>query len=276
MNQLNFIIGAKKILSVNSLYSSKIIYTAGHPISTIYKTGEAKKVEEYIKEQVRLLDVPNNYKWINKNTLFKLTLTVVFRNGLLMRDLDNTQKLLIDGIFRALGLNDSHIVEIRANKCICPEISEEKICVSLEEVTNVGKLKFNYIPSPEVIWCSKIIDNANEVLKDFKELPKRKTKGVIYKTDDKLQANTLIYILDPEHTRLNYNTFGNIRDDLMYVSQEIKLAFILVTGEEYDWGSSVWKDIKKFENIVEEYSRNYSGIKFYYIPSKYNLETIIK
>ena len=71
-NQLNFIIGARKILSVNALYSSKIIYNAGRPISTIYKTGEAKKVEGYIKEQVRLLDVPKNYPWINKNTLFKI------------------------------------------------------------------------------------------------------------------------------------------------------------------------------------------------------------
>ena len=265
-NQLNFIIGARKILSVNALYSSKIIYNAGRPISTIYKTGEAKKVEGYIKEQVRLLDVPKNYPWINKNTLFKLTLTVVFRNGLLMRDLDNTQKLLIDGIFRALGLNDSHIVEICANKCVCPDISEEKICVSLEEVNNLNKLKFNYIPSPEVIWCKEELD--------YKELSKRKTKGSIYKTSEKELANTLIYILDPTKG-ISYNTFGDIREDLMYVSREIKLAYIFILGNENEW-NSIWNDIKEFENIVNEYSKNYSGINLKYIQSIDNIKEIIK
>lgn len=266
-NQLNFIIGAKKILSVNALYSSKIIYKTGRPISTIYKTGEAKKVEEYIKEQVRLLDVPKNYTWINKNTLFKLTLTVVFRNGLLMRDLDNTQKLVIDGIFRALGLNDSHIVEICANKCVCPDISEEKICVSLEEVSNLNKLKFNYIPSPEVVWCVEELD--------YKELPKRKTKGNIYKTTDKERANTLVYILDPTKG-ITYNTFGNIREDLMYVSREIKLAYIFILGEESEWGSNTWTDIKEFVSVVKEYSDNYSGINLMNIKTKTDIYELIK
>lgn len=267
-NQLNFIIGAKKILSVNALYSSKIIYSSRGPISTIYKTGEAKKVEEYIKEQVRLLDVSKNYPWITNKTLFKLTLTVVFRNGLLLRDLDNTQKLVIDGIFRALGLNDSHIVEINANKCLCPDISEEKICVSLEEVSNLNKLKFNYIPSPEVIWCSDILDN-------YKDLPKRKTKGVIYKTNDKTKANTIIYILDPQ-IGISYNTLGNIREDLMYVSREIKLAYVFILGTENDWGEKIWTDLYKFKDIVKEYSDNYSGIKLDYINNKEDIYKLIK
>lgn len=266
-NQLNFILGAKKILSVNSLYSSRIIYNAGKPISTIYKTGEARKVEEYIKEQVRLLNVSKNHAWINKNTLFKLTLTIIFRNGLLMRDLDNTQKLLIDGIFRALGLNDSHIVEINANKCICPDISEEKICVSLEEVTNLSKLKFNYIPSPEVIWCSEELE--------YKDLPKRKTKGVIYKTSEKELANTLIYILDPIK-KISYNTLGDIREDLMYVSREIKLAYIFIIGNENNWETNMWNGIKEFENIINEYSKNYSGIYLKHIQSINNIKEIIK
>lgn len=266
-NQLNFIIGAKKILSVNALYSSKIIYKAGRPISTIYKTGEAKRAEEYIKEQVRLLDVPNNYPWINKNTLFKLTITVVFRNGILSRDLDNIFKVNLDGIFRALELNDSHIVEICANKCICSDLSEEKICVSLEEVSNLSKLKFNYIPSPEVIWCSEELE--------YKELPKRKTKGTIYKTSDKELANTLVYILDPTKG-ITYNTFGDIREDLMYVSREIKLAYIFILGEEDEWGSNTWIDIKKFISIVKEYSDNYSGIKLMNIKTKTNIYELIK
>lgn len=266
-NQLNFIIGAKKILSVNALYSSKIIYKAGKPISTIYKTGEAKRAEEYIKEQVQLLDIPNNYPWINKNTLFKLTITVVFRSGILSRDLDNIFKINLDGIFRALELNDSHIVEIYANKCICSNLSEEKICVSLEEVDNLNKLKFNYIPSPEVVWCDEELN--------YKELPKRKTKGSIYRTSDKKLANTLVYILDPTEG-ITYNTLGNIREDLMYVSKEIKLAYIFILGEERDWGSNTWIDLKEFISIVKEYSNNYSGIKLMNVKTKTDIYELIK
>ena len=106
-------------------------------------------------------------------------------------------------------------------------------------------------------------------------LMKDLTQGNIYKTSDKELANTLVHILDPTKG-ITYNTFGDIREDLMYVSREIKLAYIFILGEENEWGVDVWKDIKEFENIVEEYSSNYSGINLNYIKSIDNIKEIIK
>ena len=61
----------------------------------------------------------------------------------------------------------------------------------------------------------------------------------------------------------------------MYVSREIKLAYIFIIGCENDWGL-IWKDIKKFENIINEYSSNYSGINLNYIESINRIKEIIK
>jgi len=89
-HEISIILGARKILSVNALYSARLIYTKGRPCATIYKSGEAKRTEDYIKEQVRLLDIPVNYPWVNKDTLFRMNINVIFNSGYLMRDLDNT------------------------------------------------------------------------------------------------------------------------------------------------------------------------------------------
>ena len=57
--------GARKILSVNALYNAKMTWVNGRQVATIYKTGEAKQTEAYIREQVERLDVPVNYPWVN-------------------------------------------------------------------------------------------------------------------------------------------------------------------------------------------------------------------
>lgn len=87
-NRVIMMLSAKKIVSVNALYGAKLSYMGSRPIAQMYKKSDAKKMEEYIKEQVRLLDLPNNHTWINKKTLFKLNFTVIFKNGFLLRDLD--------------------------------------------------------------------------------------------------------------------------------------------------------------------------------------------
>lgn len=265
-HKINFVIGARKILSVNSLYASTTLLKYGKYVSTIYKSKEAKNAETYIKDQVNLLNIPENYPWVNQDTLFKLTVCVIFKSGILSRDLDNCLKLIQDGIFRALGINDSHVIEIQANKCFCSDLSEEKICISLEEISNINKLRFDYIPKPEIVWCE-------ETLNKYKDFGKRKTRGVIYKTSIKEQANSYVYILDPN--KMTYNTFGNIREDLDYVSREIKLAYIFVLGTEQDWGN-IWKDLEEFKNIVNEYSSNYSGIKLQCINSRDEIYDLIK
>ena len=89
-NRINFVLSAAKILSVNAIYQAKMTWVNGKQVPTIYKTKEAKVTEAFIREQVEKLNVPVNYPWVTKNTLFKMTLKVVFRSGFLLKDLDNT------------------------------------------------------------------------------------------------------------------------------------------------------------------------------------------
>lgn len=90
-NSLQFVLSAKKIISVNALYGAKLTYSGTRPVATLYKKSEAKKMENYIKEQVKALDIPKNHPWVNKDTKFKFTFTVIFKNGYFMRDLKNIE-----------------------------------------------------------------------------------------------------------------------------------------------------------------------------------------
>lgn len=187
-NKLSFILGAKKIISVNALYKSRITYVGGRQVATIYKSREAKMTETYIREQVESLGIEKNYPWITKDTLFRMTIKVVFKTGIFMRDLDNTIKLLQDGIFRALGINDSHVVSIIADKVLLPEIGEEKIFVCLEECDKSG-IRYDYIPRPLVIWSEDLL-----LTSELPKLPEqRRQKSKQYWTDQETEADTFIY-----------------------------------------------------------------------------------
>ena len=48
----------------------------------------AKKMEKYIQEQVKALEISKNHPWITKDTKFKFTFTVIFKSGYFMRDLE--------------------------------------------------------------------------------------------------------------------------------------------------------------------------------------------
>ena len=90
MNRINFILSAQKVMSVNAIYKAKVTYVGGRQVGTIYKSREAKMTEAYIKEQVDSLNIPINYPWVTKDTLFRMTMRIVFKSGILSRDLDNT------------------------------------------------------------------------------------------------------------------------------------------------------------------------------------------
>lgn len=42
-NSIQFVLSAKKIISVNALYGAKLTYSGARPIATLYKKAEAKK-----------------------------------------------------------------------------------------------------------------------------------------------------------------------------------------------------------------------------------------
>ena len=89
----------------------------------------------------------------NKDSIFDLHIQLIFKQSFFRRDTDNTIKLLQDTIFRYLGLNDSRVISIYATKSIFPNISEEKICVSLSESTSEIRFdKLEELPIPERIF----------------------------------------------------------------------------------------------------------------------------
>jgi Holliday junction resolvase RusA-like endonuclease len=267
-HEINLIIGASKILSVNALYSSKLVYKMGKPISTIYKSGEAKRAEKYIKDQVRALNIPVNFPWVNDKTLFSYSINVIFRSGFLLRDLDNTLKLVQDGIFRALDLNDSHVVRIYAQKSYCPGINEEKICISLKEFNNEKELCTSYIPHPEIIWT----DFVDKDKLGIKELKQKKYKNTLYLTNDKNIADTKLFIISPE-TDIDYNTFGNIIEETSNnIFQSSGLVYIAILGNSETWHEDKWQGISEFSKKIEKINKeSYSGIRLKFVQ---NLEEV--
>jgi len=256
-NKLNIILSASRILSVNSVYNSRLIYVNGKAKSTIYKTAEAKNVENYIKDQIKVLDVPNNYSWINEDTLFKMTIQVVFKSGYFRRDLDNTLKLVQDGIFGGLGLNDSHVVDIVASKKLFPDISEEKIFVCLEEVSKDG-LRYDILQSPNIIWSNKLDDIS--LGNNLKKLPKRgKKSDILYYTEEKDRADTKLFIVEPDSVNLNttMNIFSEMTD---FILESRNFTYVAIIGKESDWGDK-WKDICEFFEFIKTiHSDVYSGV----------------
>ena len=254
MNKINFALGAKKILSVNSLYKAGIYYAGGREVAKIYKSKEAKMTESYIKEQVELLNVPVNFPWVNKDTLFRMTIKVIFKTGFLLRDLDNTLKLVQDGIFRALDINDSHVVSIIADKVLLPNIGEEKILVCLEECDKTG-VRFDYIPRPQVIW-------SEDIILDLPKVPeKRLIHGKLYSTDQISRADTFLYLITPD-------TLTFVKP-MKIITKAIECTlgssgFVLIIVESGNWNP----DLEEFKNLINEQQKAYSGIKMITLEEK--------
>lgn len=248
-NSLQFVLSAKKIISVNALYGAKLTYSGARPIASMYKKAEAKMMEKYIQEQVKNLDLPNNYPWVTKDTKFKFTFTVIFKSGYFMRDLDNCCKNLIDGIFRALGYNDSHICEIHCYKTLCPEIPEEKICIEMSEFT--GESRFDKVtenqPIPENIYLG-ISDPTclEEILSELK------TRG-INSCSDKENCDCELYLLTPGMKDLY------IIAEIMNAAYEAAIGgygalLFGVLGNEEAWEKDLWNSIQKTITMVKEIS----------------------
>ena len=248
MNRINFILSTQKVISVNAIYKARVTYVGGRQVATIYKSREAKMTEAYIKEQVDSLNIPVNYPWVTKNTLFKLTIRVVFKSGIGLRDLDNVLKLLIDGIFRALDINDSHVVSIVADKVLLPDAKDEKIFVCLEECSKEG-IRFDYIPHPSKIWCEDIVFS----LPDLPE--KRVIKNKIYKTLDPERADTFVYIIRPDN--LGYFKSASIMLRVLDCVVNSSGFIYIAIQNSPSWTS----ELVSFKNLISEQQKEYSGIK---------------
>lgn len=277
-NLIQFVLSASKILSVNSLYNAKIIENGRKSFATIYKSGQAKKTEAYIKDQVLAMgELPS---WIGKNTKFDMVITVVFRSGILRRDLDNTIKLIQDGIFRALDINDSHVMSIKAYKTLCPNIPEEKICIQLSE--SVEEPRFDRLtedlPRPERIY----LGGTNE--ESWKELliPKLSKMGIesfdSFKYPDsceeekEFKCDSELYILTPKMGKEGLYQIAEI----MLSACESSLGhygsvFVGILGSEEEWGKDTWKSLTLISNLINQLSSGSPRIKASFIDSSLDI-----
>lgn len=265
-NSVRFILSASKILSVNSLYSAKLVYkTPRRPIAAIYKSGEAKKTEEYIKEQVRALDIENNYSWINKKTNFIFYIKVLFKSGLLLRDLDNTLKLVQDAIFRALEINDSHVLEIHASKSLCPELDEEKILVELSEYA--GEPRFDVLkedkPVPSMIFLGGTCAGDDWRKKLIPELEKKEFEYfnpvVSDWTPDCIETENLmkneycdshLYILTPAMKGV-YSVAEIINSAWEVKEHNFGSCIVGVIGTKEEWGEEQWRSLEATLGMIK-------------------------
>lgn len=253
-HKINIILNAKKIMSVNALYGAKLTYIKGRPTAQIYKKSEAKQMEHYISEQIKLLNIPVNYPWVTENTKFKLTFTVIFNTGFYLRDLDNCCKNLVDGIFRALGINDSHVIKLVAEKKYLPGISDEKILVCLQEVSD-DDIRLDKFFKPHIIWC-----NNSSVTLGLPEAKKQPKKDKLYITSEKSKADTKLFIIQPGD--YNYATGMNIAFEIDENILETKgFSYIAILNSK-DWSEVELRGIEELEKTINEISKNvYSGIK---------------
>lgn len=276
---LQFILSASKILSVNSLYNAKIVGNGSKSFATIYKSGQAKKTEAYIKDQVKALgELPS---WIGKNTKFDMVITVIFKSGLLRRDLDNTIKLIQDGIFRALDINDSHVMSIKAYKTLCPDIPEEKVCIQLSEA--VGEPRFDKLteelPCPsriflggtcaETTWRETLMPELDKLgISYFNPVVENWTPECvdIENQEKETKCDCELYILTPQMKGV-YSVAELV--SAAYESSVGHYGSVLVgiLGTEEEWGKERWRSLEATINLVNQISGGSPRVKASFVKS---------
>ena len=240
-NELSFILSTDtKIVSINSLYSVKVVYIAGHPRPQMYKSASAQRFSREVTDQLRALHLgPEYIEWFKNTKAFSMTVNFVLKAGMKRRDVSNMDKLLIDTVTRYihddLGVDtfdDSLFSSVQFFKSELPKSKKEYCIVQIRESTD--NLRFDVVPIPETIWMW----NKNQIL-DIPKIPKRRKKDVRYfeVKEEKSGANTFVYILSPD-------TFSpDIYSDILQELDQIILGstgFLClgILGVESDWGNN--------------------------------------
>ncbi len=259
-HSLQFILSADKVVSVNEMYAARVVYNkTGRPVATIYKTARAKQTEEYLKQQVRALDIEKNATWITPDTCFDVCITIIMKSKFRLARVDtqNLDKQIFDAIFRGLGIvDDSMVISLQMNKTVCEGLKDEKILVRLSETQR--PVMFNYIPRPNIVWCEEEIEG-------LKTLPKRGVKKEeLYYTVDKNLADTKVFLIQPG-MKLNLTTLMKINEETvmptLYSQGFIYIGIIKPTRQEDMWDIETWSDICEFKEMMIKRGQEYSGIK---------------
>ena len=177
----------------------------------------------------------------------------------------NIRKLVQDAIFRALDINDSHVVEIHASKSLCPELDEEKILVELSEY--VGEPKFDVISEPLPIptniflggtcagdsWRDKLIPEIekrgfgyfNPVVKDW--TPECIEKENLMKNEI---CDSHLYVLTPEMKGV-YSIAEIINSAWEVKEHNFGSCIVGILGTKDDWGEAQWRSINATIKLIK-------------------------
>lgn len=239
--ELNILISTDtKIVSINSLYSVKIAYIAGHPRPQMYKSANAQKFAREVTDQLRALKLGQDWKeWFRDTPAFSMTVNFVLKAGIKRRDVSNMDKLLIDTITRYVhddlgveSFDDSLFSSVQFFKSELPKSKKEYCIVQIRESRD--NLRFDMVPIPETVWMW----DKNYKL-DIPPLPKRKKKDTRYfeERENRSGANTFVYILSPSN--FSPDIYSDILQDLdQIILGSTGFLCLGVLGIEEDWGGN--------------------------------------
>lgn len=95
--------------SVNSLYDT-------NKWGAKFMRPEVSNMKWMIKEQVMKSDPVKYCPWIREDIAFVITYNFILNHSFWKRDTDNMIKVMQDGIFECLNVNDSRIIELHGYK----------------------------------------------------------------------------------------------------------------------------------------------------------------
>lgn len=125
----------QRIPSINSTYQARVVRTSGGKyVAQVYTVKEAREFKREILDQLDKIDFEQDAPWIfDKKTKFTLNFRFIIKSGMFRSDTDNRIKICQDCLFKRLGLNDSRVIKVVADKVLLPGAQNERVCFCIEE-----------------------------------------------------------------------------------------------------------------------------------------------
>ena len=271
LRSIDFICSStRKIPSVNATYKSRVVNMHGKHIAQVYVVKETRDWKRDISSQLDLINFEQDAPWIfDKNRRFSLKLLFLIGSALNNSDVDNRIKAVQDCLFKRLGLNDSRVLHVDAEKRLLKGASHEKICFHLEE--NLDDPVFNNLsrlPRPREIflggtcagedWRPDVIkwlgenhrkyDYYNPVVPDW--TPDCIEKENIYKKE---KMDCFLAIITPSIKGVY--SIAEIIDEIYQVRESgFGSVIIGILGTKEEYGEAMWKSIQATKDMINNIS----------------------
>ena len=129
---LELILEVPYIVSVNSMYG------INRRTGAVYLLPECRNMKDWVHEQITIVDPLKYCNWITYDSTYEASYRFIFKSEYWSRDLDNCIKMVQDGIFECLHVNDSKICRLYSEKYLRKSATNEYIIFKLH------KINFNY------------------------------------------------------------------------------------------------------------------------------------